>query len=156
MNLEIGIVSELSEDARKPFKKIAQKLGASQQTIKSKYEELLSNKIIQHCSIAIDLHKLGYKGHVHILIKSPSNAQEIIEVMRFSKNIIIATRTFGEYQVYGLFIFKEIDELQNMMLKLRDLLGVTSLDFSIAVPCMQYFPPNDNIFSRLKENSGGK
>ena len=150
--LEIGIISELSEDARKPFRDIAKKLGVSQQTIKAKYEEMKKNGTIKLCSISLDIHKLGYIGSAHLLIKSDGSASKVVESLRATPNIIIATRTFGEYQAYAVLVFKDIKELYNTILELKELPDISIVDFGLAVPGMRIFPPNDNIFDRYKNN----
>lgn len=151
--LEIGIISELSEDARKPFRDIAKKLGVSQQTIKAKYEEMKKKGTIKFCSISLDIHKLGYIGSAHLLIKSKGSASKVVDSLRSTPNIIIATRTFGEYQAYAVFIFKNISDLYETILELKDLPEVSTVDFGLAVPGMRFFPPNDNIFDRYKNNN---
>jgi Lrp/AsnC family transcriptional regulator, regulator for asnA, asnC and gidA len=148
--IEIGIVSELSEDARKPFRDIAKKLGVSPQTIKTKYEEMKKNGTIKHCSIMIDLQKIGYRGSAHLLFKIAGDNTKTIERLRSTPNIITVTRIFSEYQVYAVLVFKDIEELYKTLLELKSLPEVSTIDFGLAVPGMQYFPPNDNIFNRMK------
>ena len=151
--LEIGIISELSEDARKPFKDIAKKLGVSPQTVKAKYEEMKRNGTIKLCSVTLNLHKIGYIGSAHLLIKSEGSASKIAEGLRTTPNIIISTRTFGEYQVYAVLLFKDIADLYKTILELKELPDISTIDFGLAVPGMQFFPPNDNIFDRFKNNN---
>jgi DNA-binding Lrp family transcriptional regulator len=150
--LEIGIIGELSENARKPFKDIAKKLGVSSQTIKAKYEEMKKNGTIKLCSISLDLHRLGFIGSAHILIKSEGSASKVVESLRATPNIIIATRTFGEYQAYAVLVFKDVSDLYKTILELKELPEVSTVDFGLAVPGMQFFPPNDNIFDHYKQS----
>ena len=111
------------------------------------------NGVIQGCSITLDLQKLGYQGSVHILIKTQGKTAPLVEKLRSIKDIIICTSTFGEYQVYAVLVFKVIEELYDTILQIKIHPEVSAIDFSFAVPGMRFYPPNDALFARLKENN---
>jgi hypothetical protein len=73
--------------------------------------------------------------------------------LRSAKNIIICTSTFGEYQIYAVLVFKEIGELYDTIQQIKTHPEVSAIDFSLAVPGMRFYPPNDTLFARLKENN---
>jgi len=79
--IDLQIITELMDDARKTFRKIAKKIGVSTQTVIRRYNEMKAKGTIQFCSISIDLTKIGYKGTAFLLMTSShgSNLADAIE-----------------------------------------------------------------------------
>lgn len=140
------IIKELSEDARKPFLKIAKKIGVSIQTVIKRYNEMKENGVIQLCSIIIDLKKIGYKGIGHLLIthSAGSSLSETMQEVKKTPNIIIASKAIGDFEAYAILIFKDIEDLYEKVLQIRGLPSVSNIEVSFAVPAIHYFPQKVN------------
>ena len=142
--IDLQIITELTNDARKPFRQIAEKIGISTQTVIKRYNEMKENGLIQHCSISINLKKIGYSGSAHLLITGAreSNLSETMEQLRKTPNIIFATNTIGDFEGYAVLAFKDITDLYERILELKKSLKIENIKVSIALPGVQKFPHN--------------
>jgi Lrp/AsnC family transcriptional regulator for asnA, asnC and gidA len=144
--IDLQIINELSENARKPFMKIAKKIGVSIQTVIKRYNEMKEKGIIQLCAITINLQKIGYEGTANILIShSPrSNLSEAMEQLKKIQNIIIASKAIGDFEGYAVLAFKDTKDLYEKVLQIKKLPSVYNVEVSFATPGIQYFPPKVN------------
>lgn len=142
--IDLQIIKELTNDARKPFRQIAEKIGVSTQTAIKRYNEMKENGLVQHCSISINLQKIGYSGSAHLLITGApeSNLSETMDKLRKTPNIIFATKTIGDFEAYAVLVFKDITNLYERILELKKSLKIENIKVSIAVPGIQNFPNN--------------
>ena len=142
--IDLQIIKELTNDARKPFSQIAKKIGVSTQTIIKRYNEMKENGSIQHCSISINLQKIGYSGSAYLLITGApeSNLSEIIDQLSKTPNIIFATKTIGDFEGYAVLVFEDITNLYERILELKKSLKIEDMKVSIAVTGIQNFPHN--------------
>lgn len=150
--IDMKIISELMDDARIPFKKIAEKLGVSTPTISKRYSELKKQGIIKSCSIKLDLSKLGYKGTAHLLFSSVSTNKcqegfDLIQQLNKTSDIIIASSAIGDYEAYAVLAFKSIEDLYNKLLEIKSLCINVDIELSIGMPGIVKFPPNRNPFN---------
>jgi len=142
--IDLQIITELKDDARKPFRKIAEKIGVSTQTVIKRYNEMKESGIIQLCSISVDLQKIGYAGSAHLLItgSAGSNLSETMEQLRKTPNIILATKAIGDFEGYAVLVFKDINDLYERVIQLKRDLNIENIKVSIAIPGVQHFPRN--------------
>ncbi|MCW4015272.1 MAG: Lrp/AsnC family transcriptional regulator [Candidatus Bathyarchaeota archaeon] len=128
------IVKELMEDARKPFTKIAKKIGISTQSVIKRYNKLKDDGTIQLCSISLDLEKIGYKGIAYLLMKSShgSSLDEAIVHLRKTKNIIITTRAIGDFEGYAILIFKDLTDLYDKVSQIKKFPNIERIELSFS------------------------
>ena len=150
--IDVNIIGELSEDARRPFGKIAKKLGVSTQTVAKRYSDMKKNGTIQFCTIMLDLTKIGYEGTAHLLLSSrpQSDITDVVKQLRKTQNIIITTRAMGEYEGYAVLAFKNAKNLYEKVTQIRQLPNILKVDISFEIPGVGYFPPNINPFANLE------
>jgi len=142
--IDLQIIKELSENARKPFSKIAKKVGVSTQTVIKRYNEMKAKGIIQTCAIKINLQKLGYEGTAHLLLthSAGSSLSVMMEQLNKFQNVIIASKAMGDFEGYAILVFKDIKDLYEKVLQMKKLPSISTVEVSFAVPGMQYFPPS--------------
>jgi len=142
--IDLQIIKELSEDARKPFRKIAKKIGISTQTVIKRYNEMKAKGIIQLCAITINIKKIGYIGTAILLLRQSfgSNLSETIEEIKKIQNIIIVSKAMGNFGGYAVLVFKDIKELYEQVLQIKRLPNISNVEVAFAVPGIQYFPPS--------------
>ena len=157
-NLDRKIIQELSEDARKPFMTIAKKLGTSTQTVIRRYNEMKANGTIGFSSITIDLEKIGYQGTAHMLIniKMEADSADIVEQLKKTQNVIIATRATGSYEVYAVTVFRDTNDLFETVRKIKALPNIRKVDVFFAVPGIKQFPPRVNQFCASEDSEETK
>jgi DNA-binding Lrp family transcriptional regulator len=114
--LDVAILSMLSQDGTKTYHAIANDLGKSPITIKKHIEELQENGIIKHYGVEIDYEKLGY--NIIALIEITISKGKMLEV---EDQIAQNPNVFGVYDITGTYDalilarFKDRSELSNMI-----------------------------------------
>lgn len=141
--IKYQMIQELKKDARISFSKISRKLGVSPQTILNRYNEMKSKKEIKTCSIIIDLTKLGYIGTAHLLLKISPLHDPTIVINKVNKisNVIIASTALGDYEGYAVIATTNMNDLYKKIIEIRNIQGISTLEFFIAIPGFKYFPP---------------
>jgi Lrp/AsnC family transcriptional regulator for asnA, asnC and gidA len=143
--IDSQIVEELTVDSRTPFSSIAKKIGVSTQTVINRYNEMRAKGIIRQNSISINLAKIGYIGTVHMFIEVlPSkNPAAVIEKLKSMENLIVASTTMGDYEGYAVSVFRDVKDLYEQIMKIKQLPGIGDLEYFIAIPGFEHFPfPN--------------
>ena len=133
---DLQIVTELMEDARKPFRKIAKKLGVSTQTVIKRYNTLKENGTIQICSISINPNKIGYEGTATLMMRSSpsSNLSETIEKLKKIQNVVIASKTIGDFEMYAVVVFKNAKDLYEKLREIKKNVSIEKMEVSITTP----------------------
>jgi len=144
---DLQILRELDKNARKPFRTIAKEIGVSTQTVINRYNEMKEKGTIQFCAISIDLEKMGYAGSAHLLINSSpeSNLSETMEKLKKITNILLVSKTIGDFEAYAVLAFKNIEEIYETVVQIRSIPGVGNVEVSISIPGMKKFPHGRNI-----------
>lgn len=110
--IDLQILSELIEDARKPFSAIAKNIGLATQTVIRRYKNLKkSNKL--YLFITIDPKKLGYVGEAMLFMKSlPGNdLSDVFINLKKMPAVIIVTKGLGAFEGYAVMLFKNFTDL---------------------------------------------
>ena len=140
--VDLQIIAELTEDARKPFRKIGKKIGISTQTVIKRYNEMKAKGAIQICAISINIKKIGYQGTAQLLMRSlpQTNLSEAIEQLKKTQNIIIATKAIGDFEGYAVLVFKDVKDLYEKVLQIKMLPNIDEIEVSFAIPGIKYIP----------------
>ena len=155
-SIDRQIILELIDDARKPFRKIANKVGVTTPTVIKRYNELKRKGVIERCSIQVNLKKLGYNGTAHLLItfsvgSSGLKGYEAMEEVQKISDIIIASRAIGDFEGYAVLAFKDIEHLYEKVFEIKKLPFVSKLEISWGIPGMKIFPSSRNPFKHPSE-----
>jgi Lrp/AsnC family transcriptional regulator for asnA, asnC and gidA len=150
------IIAELMEDARKPFRKIAKKLGVSTQTVIKRYNALKEKGTIQHCAISIDPNKIGYEGEAYLLITSRpgSSLSETIDRLRKTQYIIIATKAIGDFEGYAVLLFENARDLHEKVHQIKLMPEIDEVEVSFTVPVSMNVLPRMNNPNMFKQTAG--
>lgn len=145
-DIDISIMYLLSKNARMSFRKIATKIGISTQAVIKRHNKI--RKTNPFSSLTVNLEKLGYIGNVffQIMVSNQRVVSEVFgEVLRV-KNVIIAFRTMGTFQILAGLPFKSIDELLESHHNLTRISGVIEAELYITKPIASW---PVNIYSEL-------
>jgi len=119
-DVDLNILGVLSENSRKNFNQIAQKLEKSPVTIKKHVEELEKHGIIKGYGIDIDFEKLGY--NIIATIEITVSKGKMIEVetdIAENPNVFGVYDITGDYDALVFARFKTRTELSEMIKKLH-------------------------------------
>ena len=129
---DIEIFKKLLETPDKSFLQISKEIGIAPITVQKKYEKL-KNKGILKSPIVIDASKIGYELKAFFMIKClPENDQDLIfESIKQSSRIFLCVQTIGIYDIIALGYFRNLKELREEAEKIRDQIGVESVEVNI-------------------------
>lgn len=138
--IDLQIIRELMQDARKSFRKIANIIGISTQTVIMRYNKMCAKGIIEMCTITIDAEKIGYKGTAYILIQhsSESSLSEMVEDLGNIQNVIVAAKAIGDFEGYAILLFRDIKDLYEKVAQIKCLSSVFKVEVSFAIPGMRH------------------
>ena len=143
------IAKILSQNSRRPFKKIAEEIGISTQNVILRYKRLRET-VLTLSTIQVDLNKLGYRATAHVLVKiaNRSKTKEIYAQMLQIPNLIVAIRLIGPYDLFVIVALEDFESLFSFKENILRISGIEEIDISIN-PSFPSWPLN--LFSSLLE-----
>ncbi len=99
--LDLKILRDLSQNARKPYLEIAREYGVSGAAVHQRIQKLLHNKVITGSECLIDPTALGYDtcAYVGIYLRDPARSAEVVEEIKKIPEIIECHYTTGRYDL---------------------------------------------------------
>ncbi len=143
--IDLQIMRELMKDGQKPLLRIAKKLGVSPETVRTRYGKLKEDGTIQHCSISINLSKIGYQCKVFLMItNAPTHDKsKTIDALKKMRNIFIISEVMGDFEIIGIAPVKDMNSLKTLVNKIKELPSVNRVEFTLindtAFPVNQHF-----------------
>jgi len=151
--LDLLILSELLKDAQMSFVKIAKKLGTSPYTVRSRYEKMKKEGIIENCVVSIDLSKLGYQGKAFLLITiSPNNDKtETIEALKKIRNIMVISEVIGPFDLMAIAPVMDLHSIRTLVNEAKKAPNVQRVE----IACIEdtHFPVNPS-FGKVLSKKG--
>jgi Lrp/AsnC family transcriptional regulator for asnA, asnC and gidA len=153
--LDYLILAELLRNAQLSFLKIAQKLGVSSFTVKSRYSKMKRKGIIKESIITLDLSKLGYQGKVFLLITNrPDQAKSVtIEALKKIRNIIVVSEIIGPFDILAIAPIIDLNSIKTLVYEVKKIPSVQRVKINCLNNTM--FPVNPTfgkILSQLSQN----
>jgi DNA-binding Lrp family transcriptional regulator len=145
--LDRKIAKILSQSARMPFNRIANRLGISTKNVIQRYNRL-KGSVLTHSTILVDLTKLGYVAFAFVFIKVANRGKmpEIYSQLLQIPNMVVALRLLGHYDLNVDLFVKSFEELFEASEKIRRIPGIEVVD-TYLTPVWPEWPPN--IFASL-------
>jgi len=122
---DMQIIEKLSKNGRLPFKKIAEELGTSIDTVTRRYEKLKNYNVIKPV-IQINPIEIGYCATTsfNIMLICQSSTKDTIKELCEIPDIIHIIKTSGEYDLQALAIIRSLEsylKIQDAISKLPNL-----------------------------------
>jgi len=152
--IDMAIIERLIKDARMSFRKIAQQLGVSPDTVISRYAALQKNGVIRGSTIVINPRKIGYQAmaafmidispaHVVASESTPADSSFILDKLIDMPNIIVATKTVGDNDLLAIGVAFDFEHLTEVRDEIERIPGVKDMQISFWVErtelCPKYF-----------------
>lgn len=151
--IDVEILRILQNDARVPFKEIADQCNVSTDTIKNRFTILKKNGVIRGTTIIIDPKKTG-QGNIVIMgikiVEPYSNS--ILNMIKKIPDLCVVTRAIGEYDIEAIFLLKDIEQIGIAKEIIEDFPQVKSVDVGILVDKPLLCPKNFEFESDIHEN----
>jgi Lrp/AsnC family transcriptional regulator for asnA, asnC and gidA len=151
---DMFIIKRMTEDARVSFRKMAEELGVSPDTIIGRYKALQEKGVIRGSTVVINPKKIGYHGvatfmidasptHILATETTPAESTEILEKLIRMRNIILATKTVGDHDLLAIGVARDFEHLIAIGNDIARIPGVKDLRVSFWVEkaelCPKYF-----------------
>ncbi len=142
-SVDITVIRMLQEDARRPFREIADVCGVSPETIRNHYSSLMERGIIRGSTILVD-HRHTENKHIILLgiqVTHPYSDQ-VLKQIRQLPGVCMATRAMGLYDIEAIAVRRNIGEIGSMKDTIGDFQQVTNVDVDILVDKPLLCPKN--------------
>jgi Lrp/AsnC family transcriptional regulator for asnA, asnC and gidA len=152
--IDHAIIDRLTKDARMSFRRIAEDLGVSPDTVISRYTSLQKEGVIRGSTIVINPKKIGYQAMavfmidispVHIVAteSTPADSSLILDKLIQMPNIIVATKTVGDNDLLAIGVALDFEHLTKIRNDIERIPGVKDMQISFWVEktelCPKYF-----------------
>jgi Lrp/AsnC family transcriptional regulator for asnA, asnC and gidA len=149
--MDLVIIKRMTENARVSFRKIAEELGVSPDTVISRYKAMQEEGVIRGSTVVLDPKKIGYTGMAAFMIDtSPTNVigmeatqptvSSILETVIKMPDIILATKTVGDHDLLAIAVIKDVEHLIAIGSDIAKIPGVKDLRVSFWVEKTELYP----------------
>jgi len=148
--LDLSLIRIVSGNAVFSFRKIAQLIGISTQSVIKRYKRMASS-VLPFSSITVDLQKLGYNFLAIFTLRTiASNTQpNVLEEILKIPNILVAIKMVGAFDILVGTPFTNFNQLVEVKQRICDVPGVKEIEFFIN----EAFPSWPlNLFAQLIPN----
>lgn len=125
--LDIRLLDLLQADARMPFVRLAEELGVSDTTVRTRIERLVRRFRVRFV-VDLDPHDLGLLFlYLAIRVQGPTLGKAIERLTRLPE-IVFLGRTTGGYDLVAELVCRDRDDLVRILDELRAIPGITHVD----------------------------
>ncbi|HUK84935.1 MAG TPA: AsnC family transcriptional regulator [Candidatus Acidoferrum sp.] len=140
--IDIQIIDRLSINGRIPFKRIADEIGVTTDTVARRYRKLKSNGTIR-VTIQIDPRKIGYQGTLDSIIhlKSQNNAGSAISALSRIPDVFCIVETHqGDADLHVWTLVKDINHLLMIQDQISQIPDFGKMDSKVTRAFMDIYP----------------
>lgn len=149
--MDLVIIKRMTENARVSFRKIAEELGISPDTVISRYKAMQEEGVVRGSTVVLDPKKIGYTGMAAFMIDtSPTNVigmeatqptvSSILETVIKMPDIILATKTVGDHDMLAIAVIRDVEHLIATGSEIAKIPGVKDLRVSFWVEKTELYP----------------
>lgn len=122
------IIKKLEKNSRLSFRKIAQELDISTDTVSRRFKKLHNNGIIKPL-IQINPTKIGYKATVFFSVSfiSKQKLENIVEMISQIPDIVLIINTSGHFDLWIMALIKNIEQIFSIQDELYKISGITEM-----------------------------
>jgi Lrp/AsnC family transcriptional regulator for asnA, asnC and gidA len=126
------IVKKLAENSREAFRKIAEQIGISTDTVARRYKKLTQDGIIK-ATLQIDPTKIGYHANAYfnIAVSSEKDSLTIAEKLTKIPDLFLIIKTSGDYDMFFAIMIRDIDQLLAVQEEVTRIPGVIRMQSSV-------------------------
>ena len=135
------ITEKLSENGRASFRKIAQEIGTSTDTVSRRYRRLKKNGVLE-ATIQVNLSKLGYHAmfDIRIAYSSRTNSFEMLKNLVSIPDIVSLVKTSGDYDTHAIAFVRDLEHLLSIQNRILGNPGITKIELTISDRFINRYP----------------
>ncbi len=120
---DLALIKNFNYQHKPNYSRISEKLNISRQTIKQNITKLREEKIIN--SFKINIHPMIEPNLKYVLLEIKTNPKEpiMIEKLQEISQLKMLDGIFGEYSLIALFIFKSLDEFNEILNQIDNIMA---------------------------------
>ena len=140
------IIDKLAMDGRKSFRKIAEELKISTDTVTRRYRKLKQQGIIK-TSIQLNPEKLGYNATAYIDLSfvPQLNAPNMTDTLAEIPDVIKIIKTSGSFDLRLFTLIRSLEHLFALQNRITDITGVTKIKTTLQQIQPIWPVPRENI-----------
>lgn len=152
--LDFSILSYLQQDGRMSFTVIAEKLGVSIGTIRTRFNKLIEDGTISIIG-RVDPDKVGFRSYAHIAVyvRPATLKEEVARQIEKMPEVSFLAMTSGDYDLEVDVMCRDNDHLVQFVNELSNINGVNQTKTTIYFKVYKYAQPDLNL---LKHNNNNK
>ncbi|MEM0378023.1 MAG: Lrp/AsnC family transcriptional regulator [Thermosphaera sp.] len=126
--IDMLIIKELSENARKTYSEIADKLNLSDVAIIKRVRKLETEGVIRKYALVVDAGKIGFKkiSFTGINVK-PERLFEVVRILKEKDYIKYLAITSGDHELLAVIWARDSEELQRIHMEISSIEGVINI-----------------------------
>lgn len=120
-SLDINILRNLSQNARKPYLEIARESGVSGAAIHQRIQRLTSLGIIRGSECLIDPAAVGYDtcAYVGMYLRDPAQYNTVVEKLSEMPEVVECHYTTGQYDIFAKLYARNNDHLLHILQRIQ-------------------------------------
>ena len=140
------IIDKLAIDGRESFRKIADELKISTDTVTRRYRNLKQHGIIK-TSIQLNPEKLGYTAiaYIDLSFVPRLKAPNIVDVLAEIPDVIKIIKTSGDFDLRLFTLIRSLEHLFTLQSRITDIAGVTKIKTTLQEIPPIWPVPRENI-----------
>jgi Lrp/AsnC family transcriptional regulator for asnA, asnC and gidA len=139
--LDLRIIRSLNNNARKPYKTIAEELDVSDATIRKRIKKMVQQGIIKQFIVLINYEKIGRVVKAFITLKiNPHKLTEIVASLENNPDVQVLYRTTGSGDLFIELIVKDMKELNWFLENKLSMEGIVSQEVNIVIGAYKRCP----------------
>lgn len=144
--LDFSILSYLQQDGRMSFTVIAEKLGVSIGTIRTRFNKLIEDGTINIIG-RVDPDKVGFRSYAHIAVyvRPATLKEKVAQQIMSMPEVSFLAMTSGDYDLEVDVMCRDNDHLVKFVNELSDINGVNQTKTTIYFKVYKYAQPDLNL-----------
>ena len=144
--LDFSILSYLQQDGRMSFTVIAEKLGVSIGTIRTRFNKLIEDGTISIIG-RVDPDKVGFRSYAHIavFVRPATLKEQVAQQIMTMPEVSFLAMTSGDYDLEVDVMCRDNDHLVKFVNELSDINGVNQTKTTIYFKVYKYAQPDLNL-----------
>lgn len=149
--IDLAIIEKLTKNARMSFRRIAEDIGVSPDTVISRYVALQKDGVIRGSTIVLNPKKIGYQAmavfmidispaHIMATESTPADSSLILDKLIQMPNIIVATKTVGDNDLLAIGVALDFEHLDKIRNEIERIPGVKDMQISFWVERTELYP----------------
>ncbi len=132
--LDLRILSDLSQNARKAYLEIARESGVSGAAVHQRVQRLIANGVIKGSQCLVDPSAVGYDtcAYVGFFLRDPSQFNHVIEELQKIPEVVECHFTTGQYDIFVKVVAHNNDHLLHILQNQIQALGLARTETLIS------------------------